>query len=90
MLRDHGESRASRRVGAVLESPVEFLSTDGVVTLSGTLATLSGDRKAPAVVLVSGGGPLDRDVTLLGHKLFRVMAHQLAKAGIASLRFDKR
>jgi alpha/beta superfamily hydrolase len=42
------------------------------------------------VVLVAGGGPLDRDVTFLGHKLFRRMAHQLAKAGIASLRFDKR
>jgi pimeloyl-ACP methyl ester carboxylesterase len=73
-----------------MESHVSFRSADGAVTLAGTLATPLGGRGAPAVVLVPGGGPLDRDVMLLGHKLFRVMAHQLARAGVASLRFDKR
>jgi hypothetical protein len=41
-------------------------------------------------VLVSGTGPIDRDVTFVGHALFRVLAQSLAGAGIASLRFDKR
>jgi dipeptidyl aminopeptidase/acylaminoacyl peptidase len=42
------------------------------------------------VVLVSGTGPIDRDVTFVGHALFQVMANYLAQADIASLRFDKR
>ena len=73
-----------------MESQVSFRSADGAVTLAGTLATPSGGRRAPAVVLVSGTGPVDRDVTFVGHKLFPVMAQRLARDGIASLRFDKR
>lgn len=72
------------------ESEVSFRSGDGAVTLAGTLAASPRDRSAPAVVLVSGTGPIDRDVTVLRHKLFRVLARSLARAGIASLRFDKR
>ncbi len=75
---------------AVAESSVSFRSADGAVSLAGTLAVPSEGDGAPAVVLVSGGGPVDRDVTFLGHSLFRVTAHRLARAGIASLRFDKR
>jgi len=90
MLRKHAEPEPSEATEAIREALVSFSSADGAVTLAGTLATPSEGRRAPAVVLVSGTGPVDRDVTFLGHKLFRVMAHQLAKAGIASLRFDKR
>jgi len=90
MFREHAEPEPSGTTEAIQESLVSFSSADGAVTLAGTLAAPSGGRRAPAVVLVSGTGPVDRDVTFLGHKLFRVMAHQLAKAGIASLRFDKR
>ncbi len=75
---------------SVTESQVSFESADGAVTLAGTLAVPSEGRGAPAVVLVSGTGPVDRDVTVLGHALFQVTARQLAQAGIASLRFDKR
>ncbi len=50
----------------------------------------SGPHDAPVAVLVSGTGPVDRDVTFAGHALFRTLAHSLAEAGIASLRFDKR
>ena len=69
---------------------MSFRSADGAVTLAGTLAVPPTGRTAPAVVLVSGTGPVDRNVTFAGHTLFRVTAHQLARAGIASLRFDKR
>jgi len=74
----------------VTESQVSFRSADGTVTLAGTLALPSSGRSAPAVVLASGTGPVDRDVTFVGHTLFQVLAHRLAQAGIASLRFDKR
>lgn len=72
------------------ETSVFFLSTDGCARLAGTLVIPPGGRAAPAVVLVSGTGPIDRDVTFVGHTLFRTMAHALARRGIASLRFDKR
>jgi hypothetical protein len=44
----------------------------------------------PAVVLVHGSGPHDRDETLGANKLFRDIAEGLASRGIAVLRYDKR
>jgi len=72
------------------EIAVAFPSADGHVKLAGTLAIPPEGRAAPAVVLVSGTGPIDRDVTFVGHALFRTLAHTLARRGVASLRFDKR
>jgi uncharacterized protein len=46
--------------------------------------------KFPAVVLVSGSGPQDRDETIFGHKPFLVIADALARAGVAVLRYDDR
>jgi len=82
-----------QQVGAnpmVQEIPVSFPSSDGCVRLAGTLAVPPEGRAAPAVILVSGTGPIDREVTFVGHTLFRTMAYALARGGIASLRFDKR
>jgi pimeloyl-ACP methyl ester carboxylesterase len=72
------------------EIAVTFLSADRRVRLAGTLTLPPQDRAAPAAILVSGTGPIDRDVTFVGHALFRTMAHALAQRGIATLRFDKR
>ena len=41
---------------------------DRRVTLAGTLTVPEGRGPFPAVVLISGSGPQDRDETLLGHK----------------------
>lgn len=71
------------------ELSVSFTTADGCLRLAGTLAVPSGSR-AVAVVLVSGTGPIDRDVTVAGHALFQTLADALAARGIASLRFDKR
>ena len=78
------------KIATFSEVSVSFPSADGSVALGGTLVIPPEGRTAPAVVLVSGTGPIDRDVTFVGHALFRVMAHSLAGKGIASLRFDKR
>lgn len=43
----------------------------------------------PAVVLLAGSGPLDRDETVGPNKPFRDLAWGLATRGIAVLRFDK-
>jgi len=42
------------------------------------------------VVFVHGSGPNDMDETIGPNKMFLELAHELAKNGIASLRYDKR
>ena len=55
-------------------------------------ATLSVPHRAgrlPAVVLLAGSGPLDRDETVGPNKPFRDLAWGLASRGVVVLRFDK-
>ena len=58
--------------------------------LPGTLTVPKGDGPFPAVILVHGSGPSDRDETVAGIKPFRDLAEGLAVKGIAVYRFDKR
>ncbi|MBQ6173140.1 MAG: alpha/beta fold hydrolase [Clostridia bacterium] len=58
--------------------------------LPGTLTLPEGDGPFPAVVLVHGSGPNDRDETVMGLKPFRDLAEGLAAQGVAVYRFDKR
>lgn len=60
------------------------------VTLAGTLTVPNGKGPFPAVVLVSGSGPQNRDEELMGHKPFLVLADYLSRRGIAVLRYDDR
>jgi hypothetical protein len=69
---------------------VSYESSAEGVTLSGTLTLPNGTGPFPAVVLVAGSGPNDRNEALLGHKPFLVLSDHLTKNGIAVLRFDKR
>jgi pimeloyl-ACP methyl ester carboxylesterase len=62
---------------------------EGVV-LSGTLTIPTEDAPFPAVVLVTGSGPQDRDESLMDHKPFLVIADYLSRHGIAVLRYDDR
>ena len=58
--------------------------------LPATLTLPAGARSAPAVVLVHGSGPNDRDETIGANKPFKDLATGLASRGIAVLRYDKR
>jgi len=49
-----------------------------------------GNRPLPAVVLVGGSGPADRDETVFGIPIFGQLANALADAGFLVLRYDKR
>ncbi|GAB4176984.1 MAG: alpha/beta fold hydrolase [Wenzhouxiangellaceae bacterium] len=58
--------------------------------LPALLALPEGDGPFPAVVLVHGSGPNDRDQTIGPNRSFRDLAMGLARRGVASLRYDKR
>lgn len=58
--------------------------------LSGTLSKPKNAFLAPAVVLVHGSGPQDRDETVGKNKPFKDLAWGLASRGIAVLRYEKR
>jgi uncharacterized protein len=60
------------------------------VTLAATFTIPQGKGPFPAVVLITGSGPQDRDETLLGHKPFLVLSDYLTRHGIAVLRADDR
>jgi fermentation-respiration switch protein FrsA (DUF1100 family) len=60
------------------------------VTLSGTLTLPEAGSSFPAVLLINGSGPGNRDEEIFGHKPFLVVADYLTRKGIAVLRYDKR
>lgn len=73
------------------EEEVSFPDKEaGGIELAGTLTTPKEGNPFPAVVLVTGSGPQDRDESLLGHKPFLVLADYLTRHGIAVLRYDDR
>lgn len=68
-----------------------FTAPDGaVMSASLTMPADIHGTKVPAVVMVTGSGPQNRDEELFEHKPFAVIADYLARHGIASLRYDDR
>lgn len=47
-------------------------------------------QKLPAIILVPGSGPVDRDETVAGIPVFAQLANSLADAGFLVVRYDKR
>ena len=62
----------------------------GEWALPATLTMPAATRSVPAVVLVHGSGPNDRDETVGANKPFKDLAAGLASRGVAVLRYDKR
>ncbi|HZX29394.1 MAG TPA: alpha/beta fold hydrolase [Telluria sp.] len=78
---------------APTETPVTLDTGSGV--LHGTLAMpAAANAPVPAVLLVAGSGPTDRDgntAALPGHNdSLKLLANALAGAGFATVRYDKR
>jgi pimeloyl-ACP methyl ester carboxylesterase len=69
---------------------VTFENKIDKVTLAGTLTLPKGKGPFPAVILVSGSGPQDRNEEILGHKSFWVIADYLTNNGVVVLRYDDR
>jgi dienelactone hydrolase len=67
----------------------EVVVGEGTFALPATLTLPKGEGPFPAVVLVHGSGPHDRDSSYGGAKPFRDIAVGLANHGIAVLRYEK-
>jgi dipeptidyl aminopeptidase/acylaminoacyl peptidase len=66
------------------------VGADPKLPLGATLTLPEGPGPFPAVVLVHGSGPSDRDETVGATHMFADLAAGLAARGIAVLRYDKR
>jgi fermentation-respiration switch protein FrsA (DUF1100 family) len=69
---------------------VTFQNNTAHINLAGTLTFPKKSGTFPAVILISGSGPQNRNEELLGHKPFLVISDYLTKNGIAVLRYDDR
>ncbi|MGA2651675.1 MAG: alpha/beta hydrolase [Terracidiphilus sp.] len=72
------------------EEEVTYINKAAGNTLAATLAIPNGKGPFPAVLLITGSGPNDRDESMLGHKPFLVLSDYLTRKGIVVLRADKR
>jgi uncharacterized protein len=72
------------------EDEVIVINKGADVKLAGTFTYPEIGNKFPAVVLITGSGPQDRDEALMGHKPFLVLSDYLTRHGIAVLRCDDR
>ena len=69
----------------------ELSFANGEAVLHGTLVLPEDcSRRTPVLIMVSGSGQQDRDESIFEHKPFAVIADALARAGIATLRYDDR
>lgn len=67
----------------------EVVVGEGKTALPGTLTLPKGEGTFPAVVLVHGSGPNDRNESNGSYQMFRDLAVGLSGKGIAVLRFEK-
>ncbi len=72
------------------ENPIEVSIKEG--KLSGTLCFPNQKKNFPVALLIAGSGPTDRDGnnSMMKNNSLKLLAQELAKNGIASVRYDKR
>lgn len=72
------------------EEEVSYRNQKDNIKIAGTLTVPRGGGPYPAVLLITGSGPQDRNETIAGHRPFLVLADHLTRNGIAVLRVDDR
>lgn len=78
-----GEIPADIHVETVLLRPGQPDETEALLTLP------AAEGEFPAVILVHGSGPNDRDESVYGMTPLKDLAEGLSRMGIASIRYDK-
>jgi pimeloyl-ACP methyl ester carboxylesterase len=72
------------------EEEITFPNSVAAITLAGTVTLPQGKGPFPAVVLITGSGPQNRDEEIVGHRPFLVLSDYLTRRGLAVLRVDDR
>ncbi|AWH52704.1 hypothetical protein C1924_05700 [Stenotrophomonas sp. ESTM1D_MKCIP4_1] len=90
MLRPAPAAKAAPPPADANYTETDFSVPQARGALPGTLTLPKGKGPFPAVALVHGSGPQDRDETIGGSRPFLDLARGLAAQGIAVLRYDKR
>lgn len=88
---DDKPNRPQTPVGPFPYATEEVTFTNGDFKFNGTLTLPEGcSRETPVLLMVTGSGQQNRDEELFDHKPFAVIADALARAGVATLRYDDR
>jgi pimeloyl-ACP methyl ester carboxylesterase len=92
VVREDVASVAARRVTVSRAGDEQIKIAANGFALAGTISGPSGSalRPLPAVILVGGSGPTDRDETVSSIPIFGQLGGALADAGFLVLRYDKR
>ena len=96
VVREDLASVATRALVVSREGDLSVRIPGNGFNLAGTLSQPSGTApeesrgRFPAILLVGGSGPTDRDETVAGLPIFGLLAGPLADAGHYVLRYDKR
>ena len=81
----------AQAAGDTVSEEVTF--ANGNVTISGTMTLPASKGPHPAVILIGGSGPQDRDGAMRmipGYRPFALIAEHLTRNGFAVLRYDER
>lgn len=87
------EPEPNTRIGSTLNNnkeDINLIIKTGDTQIGGTLTRPVKPEVSSLVILISGSGDQDRDETLEGFKILKVIADHLASKGIASFRYDDR
>lgn len=94
---DKGAKEEVMKRTQIVNPPYPYDTLDAIIpndyekmNLAGTLTYPKKKGKYPAVLLLTGSGPQNRDEEIFGHKPFQVLADYLTRQGIVVLRVDDR
>lgn len=73
-----------------ISEDLDFINPHSGLKISGTLTRPHINAASPAMLLIAGSGPMNRDERALGHTPFSDIADYLTRAGFIVYRYDKR
>jgi pimeloyl-ACP methyl ester carboxylesterase len=90
MAREDIASAASRTTAFSIPGDENVMIPGTGFNIAATISKPKSTAPAPAVILIAGSGPTDRDETVAGIPVFGQIAQDLVNAGFFVVRYDKR